>query len=1599
MSEPRIKKIGKYEILAELGKGAMGVVYKAQDPFLGRLVAIKTMSATLCGDSSLLQRFYREAQSAGNLRHANIVTIYDLGEEAGIPFIAMEFLEGVDLEEIIRQKTPINILKKLNIIVQICRGLHYAHDHGIIHRDVKPANVRILTSGEVKIVDFGIARITGSNMTRTDLVMGTVNYMSPEQIQNPQGIDRRSDLFSVGVILFELLTGQRPFTGDAIPTILFKIINEPAPPLSHFLPSCPQGLEDIVQRALAKKPEQRFPHCDDLALEIEALMEVWKPKVIQELLEVGQKQLQENDFEEAHRRYAEVLELDSNHRLAKTILRRIEVEQKKFFQEQQANQLLQQGMEHLQKNALDEAIHCLNTAQQLDPQNTQIQGFLADAQEKKNYLLKRQEFERFFNEAHALSMEGRLEETIERLNQALQIFPTETRVNAMRQSVLEEIDLREKRRKVGQLLVRIKGFLFHKQYAEARELLDQAFTLDPDNKECRDLQTFIQSEQHAEERRRLLEDRLSQINSAIAGHRHQEALQWIEEAKLLSPADSRIARLAAMLQAEMEEDKQRQARNEKTRQALALIAQRRFAEAITALEETHTLFPDDPEIARLINLAHQEQIQDEQESKLARELGQIQALLRERRCRDALTAANDLAKRFPGHREVRKLQERVAAECAVEDQRLHRDALIQKAKQLVHNEELDSALQELEASRKEFAGDPEIERLRQFIQSEKEILKRRNQLETLQEDARRYLSQGVFDKARQCLDRVQELEPDHPESLRIRQLIDHQEAVEKHKVFIHRVAGEARGHLKSRRFGQALTLLEKGLQEYPGDLELESLRQLTKNEQEQEVRRQKLQGHMQKVSEALRKQELEAAIELISSALKEFPEDAELKALYRQAKEQQGKQQRLAKLHNELEGIQTTIQQGKIPEAISSLQQLRSDYPENSTIIDAYLERAVQAQQAAETAAVEISAIPTSLDLPFPKEDLLPKPQIIRPPVPGPESRRLIWVAAGILLALLLGGYFLFWGSGNAELLILSDLEGTEILLDGKPAGIIQNGKLVLRRLVPGGHKVEANKEGYAPFSTEVQIRKMVNPNLNITMERRSPMLRISIGQPGVRVQIDGKEWAITDSRGVAEVAETGTGRHSLVLAKGGFAEWKKELEFSPGKTLEIRDSLTALEKKTEGTLLPVSKSTQLVVNTNVPDAQILLGDLPAGRTDASGHLLFSREGLGGRQTVRITKDGFEPAIQELDIQPGTMNTVTVRLNPVKATVSTLSKLSVSSAPAGAEIFIDDVRIGITPARDLPVTPGKHKIAVRRDKYRDQERVLEFNPNTPLAESFLLEKMQGYLEISSNPEGVMATISGLPYDTSVRRRLELEPGSYSVQYSKAGYAPHEETVVIKDSQPTRVQITLQKLAEPVRPTIPTATIPPAITLAGPHTEAFITETDWDYPPGWRVDGILHAKGTGAALLKDRIYKNFTQRFSLRLANGISAAWLVRAADARNGYLIQINGERHPNSNLRNTLFFYTYREGRSINGPVFPLPFTIGKDPGNKKEWLEVIMQVSGKTIIVKGSGTVFAGTKTTEKELGRFEDAAGSFPQGKLGFVILGNEEFEITSLVIDPQ
>jgi serine/threonine-protein kinase len=261
-------KIGRYEILGELGHGAMGVVFKGRDPIIDRLVAIKTIRFDRLYEDreiqSLKERFFKEAQAAGKITHPNIVTIFDVGEEDGLSYIAMEYVEGESLSRYTSKDHLLPAEEVLTLITEVAEALDFAHRRGIVHRDIKPANIMRTLEGQVKVMDFGIAKLPNSTLTQTGFILGTPSYMSPEQI-NGQAIDGRSDLFSVGCVLYELLTGMKPFRGETFPALVNQITQGVPLPPSVQNPAVAPACDEIVGKALAKNLQERYQRGKDMA--------------------------------------------------------------------------------------------------------------------------------------------------------------------------------------------------------------------------------------------------------------------------------------------------------------------------------------------------------------------------------------------------------------------------------------------------------------------------------------------------------------------------------------------------------------------------------------------------------------------------------------------------------------------------------------------------------------------------------------------------------------------------------------------------------------------------------------------------------------------------------------------------------------------------------------------------------------------------------------------------------------------------------------------------------------------------------------------------------------------------------------------------------------------------------------------------------------------------------------------------------------------------------------------------------------------------------------------------------------------------------------
>jgi serine/threonine-protein kinase len=256
------QRIGKYEIVSKLGQGAMGEVFRARDPVLNREVAVKRITAGLDADETVRKRFRREAEAAATLSHPNIITVYELGLEGEQLFMAMELLDGIDLKHALAGRA-MSLDEKVGVALQVCEGVAFAHSKEIVHRDLKPANIHILPSGKVKILDFGLARLSGSEMTTTGMVMGTPHYMSPEQVRG-QKADARSDVFALGCLFYELLTGRKPFDSESMHGVLYRIMQEDPVPVREAVPETPEPLAHVVEKALAKDPAARYPNAGEM---------------------------------------------------------------------------------------------------------------------------------------------------------------------------------------------------------------------------------------------------------------------------------------------------------------------------------------------------------------------------------------------------------------------------------------------------------------------------------------------------------------------------------------------------------------------------------------------------------------------------------------------------------------------------------------------------------------------------------------------------------------------------------------------------------------------------------------------------------------------------------------------------------------------------------------------------------------------------------------------------------------------------------------------------------------------------------------------------------------------------------------------------------------------------------------------------------------------------------------------------------------------------------------------------------------------------------------------------------------------------------------
>jgi len=361
MLEPAITQIGgRYQLIDVIGKGGMGIVYRGFDVAMSRQVAIKMLHGFDAEDrETVLARFHREVTSLAALQHKNIVTIYTFEQYEGKPYMVMEYLEGKSLQEIIPSFDKIEMTEKLDLILQACDGLQYAHENGLIHRDIKPANILVLKNGVAKLIDFGIARAgLSETLTQPGQVVGSLPYMSPEHLSN-HAVDARTDVYSAGVVLFQLLTGELPFQGADMASTVSQIINAPVPPLSTYIRDYPKELDQIVAHALAKKADDRYQSAEELGFDILKVVDGLKRGLTGELIRRAKACIERQDWEAARQQLQEVRKIDRRNDVANDLLQTVTREIQRQQKAAQIAQLRSQAQFSLSQGQFEVALEYL----------------------------------------------------------------------------------------------------------------------------------------------------------------------------------------------------------------------------------------------------------------------------------------------------------------------------------------------------------------------------------------------------------------------------------------------------------------------------------------------------------------------------------------------------------------------------------------------------------------------------------------------------------------------------------------------------------------------------------------------------------------------------------------------------------------------------------------------------------------------------------------------------------------------------------------------------------------------------------------------------------------------------------------------------------------------------------------------------------------------------------------------------------------------------------------------------------------------------------------------------------------------------------------
>ena len=861
-----LTQIGRFLVQSEVGRGGFGRVYRALDPAVGRLVAVKVLTE---GSKDLLTRFRNEASVAANLRHDNIVTIYEYGEHEGNPFLAMEYLEGEDLHQIIAANKPLSLLEKCKIMLQVAEGLDYAHGKGVIHRDVKPANIMVLPGGHVKIMDFGIARLTqdreATRLTQEGSMIGTLLYMAPEQLSGSDATVL-SDIFAYGVTFYELLAGRHPFQAADPRAMMYKLACEEPPPLRDFIADCPEALQRIIGQLLHKDPELRFPNLRHVQFQIEPLRIELQQENAATLLLQAQAALANQQWQEAQSLVSEVLSGDPSNRAARSVWEDVQRRLQLRALQPRIEALLKAGEEDLTQRRFSEAVAGFESALRLDKNNISIQGRLEHARGLRSH----------FNKARELLVQARNE--------------------------FEQQDL-----------------------TAAFKSVSEAFRHDPQNPEGPRILEMIERAMDQRRRAKLVEEAINKAEALLIVGAYDDAIAAL--ARLGDATEfSSVQHLRDLIKKEQAQHERLKRLKTEIARATDLLRKQLFEDAVSRLEALKGEFPESEELSRLHLYASGELEAQVRTKAVNKAAGEANALSEAKDFDAALSLLDQALKNYPGEGLLMRALGSVMAAKAEYDRERAIEAAVSECQKLRSQKHFGEAIQLAEAAAGEHGADPRLVELLQEIDKEWEQQRRIEAVRKAVDDATNLLDRNQPNRALEVIQRASVTYPNEGELLEL--LARAQEelrAIERAKA-VEATSREAAAYAEAEDFDRALDVLARGLKTWPEQDALIRQQKAVAEAKRARERHRTIAEAAHAVRQLAFEKQFDQAVAIVTNAIAAFPDDPELIELLSRVQREQAEQERREAVQRAASEARLLLSSDRLEEAVRLLEDVTQRY-------------------------------------------------------------------------------------------------------------------------------------------------------------------------------------------------------------------------------------------------------------------------------------------------------------------------------------------------------------------------------------------------------------------------------------------------------------------------------------------------------------------------------------------------------------------------------------------------------------------------------------------------------------------------------------------------